>query len=215
MKSVTIKGATRIVPELSSQRGKALKELRKQDLVPCVLYGGKEVYHLTIPVSELRQIIYTPLVYVVDINIDGKETVNTLMKEIQFHPVTDNILHVDFYEINEEKPIQVRIPVVLEGLAEGIRLGGKLNFQSRRLMVKGFYKNIPETINIDISGMLVGDSIHVGDIETEGYSIIEPKEKVVCSINAARTTITADEEDLLDEEEEGEGESEENASAEE
>mgnify|MGYP000879463780 CR=1 FL=1 len=214
MKTVTIKGSTRVVPELSSQRGKALKELRKQDLVPCVLYGGKEVYHLTIPVSELRQIVYTPLVYVVDINIDGKETVNSIMKAIQFHPVTDNILHVDFYEINEDRPIQVRIPVALEGLAEGVRLGGKLNFQSRRLMVKGFYKNIPEKINVDISGMLVGDSIHVGDIETEGYSIIEPKEKVVCSVNAARSMATADADDLLDEEEETE-EGEEEASAEE
>ncbi len=214
MKTVTIKGSTRVVPELSSQRGKALKELRKQDLVPCVLYGGKEVYHLTIPVSELRQIVYTPLVYVVDINIDGKETVNSIMKAIQFHPVTDNILHVDFYEINEDRPIQVRIPVALEGLAEGVRLGGKLNFQSRRLMVKGFYKNIPEKINVDISGMLVGDSIHVGDIETEGYSIIEPKEKVVCSVNAARSMATADADDLLDEEEETE-EGEEETSAEE
>lgn len=208
MKTVTLEGTTRVVPELSSQRGKALKELRKQDLVPCVLYGGKEVYHLTIPVSELRQIVYTPLVYVVDIKIDGKETVNTIMKDIQFHPVTDNILHIDFYEINEERPIQVRIPVALEGLAEGVRLGGKLNFQSRRLKVKGFYKNIPEKIQIDISSMLVGDSIHVGDIETEGYSIIEPKEKVVCSINAARSTVTAEADDLLDEEEEGEGEEE-------
>ncbi len=207
MRTVTIEGTTRVVPEHSSQRGRALKELREQDLVPCVLYGGEKVYHLTIPVSELRQIVYTPLVYVVDIKIDGKEVVNSIMKAIQFHPVTDNILHVDFYEINEERPIEVRIPVELEGLAEGVRLGGKLNFQSRRLMVKGFYKNIPERIRVDISGMLVGDTIHVGDLETEGFSIVEPKETVVCSVNVVRTTITDDaEDDLLDDEDEEEGE---------
>lgn len=206
MKTVKIEGTTRVVPENSSKRGKALKELRKQELIPCVIYGGEEVHHITIPLSELRQIVYTPLVYVVDINLDGKKVINAIMKAIQFHPVTDNILHIDFYEINEERPIQVRIPVELQGLAQGVRMGGKLNFPSRRLMVKGYYKNIPEKIYVDISGLLIGNSVKVGDIETENYSIIESKDTVVCSVNMSRAVSSASAEEESEEEESEEGE---------
>ena len=206
MKTVKIDGTTRVVPENSSKRGKALKELRKQELIPCVIYGGEEVHHITIPLSELRQIVYTPLVYVVDINLDGKKVINAIMKAIQFHPVTDNILHIDFYEINEERPIQVRIPVELQGLAQGVRMGGKLNFPSRRLMVKGYYKNIPEKIYVDISGLLIGNSVKVGDIETENYSIIESKDTVVCSVNMSRAVTSASAEEESEEEESEEGE---------
>ncbi len=206
MRTVQIEATSRVVPENSSKRGKALKDLRKQDSIPCVIYGGEEVHHITVPLSELRQIVYTPLVYVVDINLDGKKVINAIMKAIQFHPVTDNILHIDFYEINEERPIQVRIPVELQGLAQGVRMGGKLNFPSRRLMVKGFYKNIPEKIYVDISGLLIGQSVKVGDIETENYSIVDSKDTVVCSVNMSRAVSSASAEEESEEEGEEEGE---------
>lgn len=127
MKSIEIKGSLR-----TETGKKATRELRKDNGIPCVLYGtqkdenGNQVAtHFTVPTEGLRNLVYTPHIYVVDLNIDGK-IVNAIMKDIQFHPVTDKILHVDFYQIDESKPIVMEVPVKLEGLAEGVKAGGKL-----------------------------------------------------------------------------------------
>ena len=132
MKSIEIQGSLR-----TETGKKSTKALRKNDSVPCVLYGlntdenGNQVAtHFSVTVEELRKLVYTPHIYVVDLNIDGK-VVNAIMKDIQFHPVTDAILHVDFLQINEDKPIVMEVPVRLEGLAEGVKAGGKLNLQIR------------------------------------------------------------------------------------
>ena len=137
MKSIEIKGSLR-----TETGKKATRELRKDNGVPCVLYGtqkdenGNQVAtHFTVPTEGLRNLVYTPHIYVVDLNIDGK-IVNAIMKDIQFHPVTDKILHVDFYQIDESKPIVMEVPVKLEGLAEGVKAGGKLALQIRKLKVK-------------------------------------------------------------------------------
>ena len=144
MKSIEIKGSLR-----TETGKKATRELRKDNGIPCVLYGtqkdenGNQVAtHFTAPTEGLRNLVYTPHIYVVDLNIDGK-IVNAIMKDIQFHPVTDKILHVDFYQIDESKPIVMEVPVKLEGLAEGVKAGGKLALQIRKLKVKALYNVIP------------------------------------------------------------------------
>ena len=125
MKSIEVKGTARTIAERSSEQARALKEIRKNGGVPCVLYGGNEVVHFTVTNEGLRNLVYTPHIYVVDLIIDGKK-VNAILKDIQFHPVKDTILHVDFYQIDEAKPIVMEVPVQLEGLAEGVKAGGKL-----------------------------------------------------------------------------------------
>ena len=116
MKSIEVKGTARTIAERSSEQARALKEMRKNGGVPCVLYGGNEVVHFTVTNEGLRNLVYTPHIYVVDLVIDGKK-VNAILKDIQFHPVKDTILHVDFYQIDEAKPIVMEVPVQLEGLA--------------------------------------------------------------------------------------------------
>ena len=131
MRSIEVKGTARTIAERSSEQARALKAIRKDNGVPCVLYGGGENIHFTVPVEGLRNLVYTPHIYVVDLVIDGKK-VNAILKDIQFHPVKDTILHVDFYQIDEAKPIVMEVPVQLEGLAEGVKAGGKLVLQMRK-----------------------------------------------------------------------------------
>ena len=126
MKSIEVKGTARTIAERSSEQARALKEIRKNGGVPCVLYGAGEVVHFTVTNEGLRNLVYTPHIYVVDLDIDGKK-VNAILKDIQFHPVKDNILHVDFYQIDEAKPIVMEVPVQLEGLQKGGKPGVSLH----------------------------------------------------------------------------------------
>ena len=140
MKSIEVKGTARTIAERSSEQARALKAIRKDNGVPCVLYGGSENIHFTVSADGLRNLVYTPHIYVVDLIIDGKK-INAIMKDIQFHPVKDTILHVDFYQIDESKPIVMEVPVQMEGLAEGVKAGGKLVLQMRKLKVKALYNS--------------------------------------------------------------------------
>ena len=185
MKSIEVKGTARTIAERSSEQARALKEIRKNGGVPCVLYGGNEVVHFTVTNEGLRNLVYTPHIYVVDLNIDGK-TVNAIMKDIQFHPVKDSILHVDFYQIDEAKPIVMEVPVQLEGLAEGVRAGGKLALQMRKLKVKALYNAIPERLTIDVTALGLGKTIKVGELHYEGLELINAKEAVVCAVKLTR-----------------------------
>ncbi|WP_177602651.1 50S ribosomal protein L25/general stress protein Ctc [uncultured Phocaeicola sp.] len=187
MKSIEIKGSLR-----TETGKKATRELRNNDCVPCVLYGiqkdenGNPVStHFTVSNEGLRKLVYTPHIYVVDLNIDGK-TVNAIMKDIQFHPVTDKILHVDFYQIDETKPIVMEVPVQLEGLAEGVKAGGKLALQIRKLKVKALYNVIPERLVINVTNLGLGKTIKVGELNFEGLELINAKEAVVCAVKLTR-----------------------------
>lgn len=185
MKSIEIKGTARTIAERSSEQARALKAIRKNNGVPCVLYGGKEVVHFTVPAEGLRNLVYTPHIYVVDLDIDGKK-VNAIMKDIQFHPVKDNILHVDFYEIDESKPIVMEVPVQLEGLAEGVKAGGKLALQIRKLKVKALYNLIPERLIVNVSHLGLGKTIKVGELNFENLELLNAKEAVVCAVKLTR-----------------------------
>lgn len=171
---------------------KASKALRKEGMVPCNLYGelkdaeGKPVaLAFASPFIELRKIIYTPHVYVIKLVIDG-EIHTAVMREIQFHPVTDAPLHVDFYEVNDEKPITVGIPVKLVGLAQGVRDGGRMNLSIRKINVTAPYQIIPEHLDVDVTSLTIGKSIKVGQLNYEGLEMATSKDVVVCSIKMTR-----------------------------
>ena len=175
---------------------KASRLLRKEGLVPCNIYGehtedGKpKAMSFAIAMADLRKVIYTPHIYVLNLNIDGEER-KAVTKELQFHPVKDTVLHVDFYEVNEEKPLTIGIPVKLNGLAQGVRDGGKLNLSIRKLNVTAPYKQIPEVLDIDVTGLELGKSIKVRDLSFEGLELATPADVVVCSVKATRASRSA------------------------
>ena len=191
MKEINLTG------QLRSDLGKkASKSLRKEGLIPCNMYGiatndGKPAaFSFTVPMTELRKLIYTPHIYLVNLTIDGKLH-TAILKEIQFHPVTDAVLHVDFLEVNEEKPITVGLPVKLVGLAQGIRDGGRMSLSLRKLNVKAPYKSLPEHLDVDVTALAIGKSIKVGQLSYEGLELITGKDVVVCSIKMTRAASMA------------------------
>ena len=187
MKSIDITGSLR-----AETGKKATHALRKNNQVPCVLYGIKKdengnpvATHFTVTVEGLRKLVYTPHIYVVNLNIDG-QVVNAIMKDIQFHPVTDAILHVDFLQINEENPIVMEVPVQLEGLAEGVKAGGKLVLQVRKLKAKALYNDIPERLIVNVTNLGLGKTMQVGELHFEGLEVVNAKNAVVCAVQLTR-----------------------------
>lgn len=176
---------------------KATKQMRKEGLVPCNMYGEKkgenglpEALSFAISAADLRKLVYTPHIYVVNLDIDG-EAHKAVLKELQFHPVTDALLHVDFYEINEVKPITIGIPVKLNGLAQGVRDGGRINLSIRKINVTAPYQAIPEHLDIDVTNLRLGKSIKVGELSFEGLEIATPAEVIVCSVKTTRASKSA------------------------
>ena len=192
MKEIAVKGQKR------EQTGKkATRLMRKEGLVPCNLYGEKkndaglpEALSFAVPMTDLRKLIYTPHIYVVNLNIDGVEH-KAVIKELQFHPVSDALLHIDFYEINETKDITIGIPVKLNGLAQGVRDGGKINLSIRKINVKAPYQQIPEQLDIDVTNLQLGKSIKVGELSFEGLELVTSPDVVVCSVKATRASRSA------------------------
>ena len=187
MKEIEVKGQKR-----TDLGKKAAKAMRKEGPIPCNLYGeaknadgAPEALSIACPMSELRKIVYTPHIYVIKLVIDGEER-TAILKELQFHPVTDALLHVDFYEVNDQKPITIGIPVKLTGLAQGVRDGGRMNLSIRKINVTAPYQVIPEHLDIDVTELKIGKSIKVGDLSFEGLELATSKAVVVCSIKMTR-----------------------------
>lgn len=192
MKQISINGTART--ELGK---KAAKAIRNSGNVPCVLYGEKkdangqpEAIHFSVSEKEINKLIYTPHIYLVDINIDGEDH-KGILKEVQFHPVKDNVLHVDFLEVHAEKPIVMGVPIAPQGLAEGVRAGGRLITMVRKLNVKALYSAIPEKLNIDVTALQLGKSIKVGDLHFENIELVTPKEVIVCTVKMTRAAMGA------------------------
>ena len=192
MKEIAVKGQKR-----TETGKKATKLLRKEGLVPCNLYGEKkgenglpEALAFAVPMTELRKVVYTPHIYVVNLNIDGAEH-KAVIKELQFHPVKDTLLHIDFLEVTENKPITIGIPVKLNGLAQGVRDGGRLALIVRKVNVTAKYMDIPETLDIDVTNLTIGKSIKVGELNFPGLEMATSKEVVVCTIKATRKSNAA------------------------
>ncbi|MFV0521013.1 MAG: 50S ribosomal protein L25/general stress protein Ctc [Mangrovibacterium sp.] len=188
MKSVAINGELRAA--VGKKDAKALRAVSK---VPCVLYGGEEPVHFQADFSEFRKIVYTPNVYLIDLEISGK-SYKAIMQDIQWHPVREEILHVDFLQISDDKPVKIEVPVKVEGYAKGMREGGKLKINLRRLRIKAIPASIPDTIKVNINNLELGQAIKVNQVEAENLEILNAKSNPVVTIvitRAARAAMNA------------------------
>ena len=178
------------------------RSLRNQGNVPCVLYGGEKQVCFYAHENDFRNLVNTPDVYVVELDISGKKS-RAIMKDIQFHPVTDRILHIDFLEVFEDKEVTLAIPVILNGLAIGVRNGGNLMFRRRKIITRGIIDNFPDAIELDIEHLKIGQFIYIKDIEEDGCEFLAPDNAVVVGVKTARAAI---EDELAEAEEEEEEE---------
>ena len=181
------------------------RALRNQGNVPCVLYGGEKQVTFYAHENDFRKLVYTPDTFIAELNIDGSK-VRAVLQDIQFHPVTDKILHIDFLEIIEGKPITVTLPVILEGAAPGVKNGGNLMFRRPKIITKGLAAKLPDAITINIDHLKIGMFIYIKDIEMEGCEFLAPGNSVVVGVKTARTAVEEEEEEEEEVEEGAEGE---------
>ena len=192
MKQITIEGTSR-----ADLGKKATKAVRANGNVPCVLYGEKKdengkpvAIHFEVSEKQINKLVFTPHIYLVDIKIDGEDH-KGIMKEIQFHPVKDNVLLMDFFEVHAEKPIVMGVPIAAKGLADGVRAGGRLMMMIRKLQVRALYENIPEKLDVDVTKLQLGKSINAGQLSYDNLEIITPKEVIVCTVKMTRAAMGA------------------------
>ncbi len=186
MKTVKLSGSSR------ANVGRAdAKQLREQGKVPCVIYGGKEQIHFSAEEKSLKNIIYTPDVCQVEVELDGK-SYKTILQEAQYHRLTDRLIHADFLEIIDGKPVTMNIPVKTIGTAEGVRAGGKLTVKLRKLKARGLANKLPDTIDINIEKLAIGKSVTVGEINIEGVELLNAKNVSVVSVNTTRAVAQAE-----------------------
>ena len=168
---------------------KAAKSFRRQGLIPCVVYGGHDEDNLNFVVKQgdVRNLIYTPDVFLVNLELGGKK-MQAILKDAQFHPVKDTVLHLDFLHVFEDVPVIVELPVRLSGLAAGVKAGGKLSLDSRKLKVRALAANLPEALVINVEKLKIGKSIQVGDLKFDGLELLNSKNAVVCRVQVTRAT---------------------------
>ena len=209
MKSITINGSKR-----ESVGKSASKALRNAGQIPCVLYGGDGPMHFSAPELAFSKLVYTSNAYTVVIAFNEKETYSAVLQDIQFHPVTDKILHIDFYQLFDDKEIAMDIPVRLVGNSIGVKLGGNLQRNKRKLRIKALPTNLPDYIEIDITDLNIGDRVYITELENESYTFLHPDNTVVCQVRRARAAIVDEVESDEEEEEETEGEDSEDSKGE-
>ena len=185
MKTFKLEGKSREIIARSADQKRALKAMRKNDEIPAVLYGGEKVVHFAVTNDAVRKLVYTPEIFVVELTIDG-ETTMAIMKEIQFHPVSDKILHMDFLAVSKEKPVEMEVPVALEGHAEGVKAGGKSTLRMRELRVRAVYDEMPEKLVINVDNLGLGKTMQVGALHFEGLEVMNAKNAVVCAVQLTR-----------------------------
>ncbi len=181
MKSITIKGSKR-----ESVGKKDAKALRNAEMVPCVLYGGEKPVHFSAKEIAFKNLVYTPNVYTATIELASGESYNAIVQDIQFHPVTDRILHMDFYQIFDDKEITMNIPVIIVGNSPGVIAGGALRFNKRRLKVRALPANLPDTIDADISELNIGSKLYVTQLKNDKYTLLEADNTVVVQVRMSR-----------------------------
>ena len=181
MKSITIKGSKR-----ESVGKVATKALRNAGKVPCVLYGGDQAMHFSADELSFSKLVYTPNVYTASIELENGDKFKAILKEIQFHPVSDKILHVDFYQLFDNKEITMKIPVKLTGTSPGVLNGGSLRFTNRKLKVKALPSNLPDFISADISGLKIGSKLLISSLFNEVYTFMHPDNTVVVQVRTSR-----------------------------
>ena len=201
MKAITIKGSQR-----ESVGKVATKALRNAGKVPCVLYGGDQALHFSADELSFSKLVYTPNVYTATIELENGDKFKAILKEIQFHPVSDKILHVDFYQLSEDKEVTMDIPIRLIGSSPGVMVGGNLRNPFRTLRVRAIPANLPDFIKTDISELNIGDKTLVSDLATGDFKILHPDNTVVVQVRVSRLAVAAEDEDDEDETEGAEGE---------
>ncbi len=188
------------------------KKLRRQGNVPCVLYGGEGNIHFMAPENDFRHLVYTPNVYLLKLDIAGK-VYDAVLQDIQFHPVTDKILHMDFYQVYEDRPVSLNIPVQLNGVPEGVKQGGKLALEARRIRARALPGDLPDILEVDVTGIGLGKSVKVGELDFPGIELLDSANLVIASVKLTRAArgVTDEEEAEAEAEaaaDEGEGGSE-------
>ncbi len=187
MKSLTINASQR-----ESVGKKATKALRNAGQVPCVIYGGDTIVHFAAPEIAFKNLVYTPDVHTVVIALDNGTKINAILQDIQFHPVTDKILHIDFVQIFDDKPITMEIPFRTVGNSRGVRNGGVLRFNLRRIKVKGLAADLPDVIEGDITELKIGNKLYVTDVASDKFTILHPDNTVICQVKTSRNAVADD-----------------------
>lgn len=182
MKTISVKAVKR-----EEYGKKAAKAVRREGMVPCVLSGHGESVAFSVDPREIKPLIYTPNSYIVELTIDGK-TEKAVMREVQFHPVREEILHIDFYRVQEGKPVAISIPVRLTGNAEGVKVGGKLVLSTRKIYVSGMVDKLPDEITVDVTTLDVGKTIFVGDLKSDDLKFLTPATAAVCAVRVTRAS---------------------------
>ena len=185
MKSITITGSKR-----ESVGKVATKALRNAGKVPCVLYGGDKALHFSADETAFKNLVYTPNVYTAKIEFEGNKY-NAILQDIQFHPVSDKILHIDFYQLFDDKLVTLAIPVQLVGTAPGIIRGGSLRFAQRKLNVRALPGDLPDVIDADISKLDIGDKLYVTEVASKKYTILHPENTVIAQVRTSRNVAKA------------------------
>ena len=183
MKSLAITGARR-----AAQSKQEIRSLRAQGKVPCVLYGGKEQVHFSVPALSLKNLVYSPDVFLVDIDIDGTAH-RAVMKELQFHSVNDSLLHIDFMEVQDNKKVTVEVPVRLKGTAAGVRAGGQMLHKMRKLKIAALPKDLPDQFEIKVDDMQIGNTVRVRDMKLDGVTFLDIPAAAIVAVKTARTVV--------------------------
>jgi large subunit ribosomal protein L25 len=186
MKSITIKGSQR-----ENVGKKATKAVRDAGMVPCVIYGGSQPVHFAADERAFKNLVYTPNAHTVVIELESGKKVDCILQDIQFHPVSDKILHIDFFQLNEEKEIVMEVPVKVSGTSPGVLLGGVLRLNQRRLKVKALPKNLPDFVEADITPLEMGNKLYVTKIPTNNFKLMHPDNTVVCQVRISRAAMKA------------------------
>ncbi|MDA9339757.1 50S ribosomal protein L25/general stress protein Ctc [Polaribacter sp.] len=189
MKSITIKGSKR-----ESVGKVATKALRNAGMVPCVIYGGNEPVHFSAEEKAFKKLVYTPDVFTASLDVDGQKT-TAILQDIQFHPVSDRILHVDFYQLFDDKEVTMKIPVKLTGTSPGVLNGGSLRFTNRKLKIKALPANLPDSVTADISELKIGSKLLVTSLFNDEYTFMHPDNTVVVQVRTSRNATAEDEEE--------------------
>ena len=196
MKSITIQGTKR-----ENVGKKSTKALRDAELVPCVVYGGNEPLNFSTEEKSFKNLVYTPEAHTVSIEVDG-QTIPAVLQDIQFHPITDRILHVDFYQLSEDKPVIMEVPVRITGRAKGVVAGGVLRQSFRKLKVKAIPANLPDEIVVDVTPLRIGNKLYVAALKNEAYTFMHPDNAVVAAVKMSRNAMKGGAAAMEDEDEE-------------
>ena len=184
MQHIELNGQVRVAGNKAS-----VKAIRREGLVPCNIYGlGMENILFTIDAKDLKTITHTPNSFIIDLKLSDGRSGYAVLHEVQYHPVTDEALHVDFLFVTEDKPVTIEVPVIVTGHSEGVKMGGKLLVSSRKLRVSAMMDKLPDVLEVDSTNLMIGKQIVAGDLNYEGVTIVSPKATIICSVRPTRAT---------------------------